>query len=326
MRIDKGFNGLLLFFLYVFPFFFFFIPTPPLPSVVDTSLLVLGVVLWLFQTVQVYRIIRSGPKAAKQLQELQRTGVRVKAEVIESRTIGEIKGLPSISLRLRFNNLAGYPVEAVTEVLDSKPWERRFEPGKSVELKLNRNGFSPAFTIASSNPEGSTSVLGWLWFVFSLVYPVALLMASNFIQGQMFPEFVQHDGGVWSLLTTPSINWLMGSIIGIFVLKSFRWIAAGGFLSSKSSDDSGELLLHGIAVPGEVIDYWQTGMYINEQPMINFEIQYQTLTGELVRKSHRQVVLLTELHTLKKGPVEVHYLPNRAGAFDVTFLEDTNTS
>ena len=87
--------------------------------------------------------------------------------------------------------------------------------------------------------------------------------------------------------------------------------------SVRSDKDFGELLLYGKTTQGEIINYSQTGKYINEQPQVRFDVHFLNDQGDLISKKFKQIIPLTDLHELKKGEAEVIYLPRDTDIFMV---------
>lgn len=64
-----------------------------------------------------------------------------------------------------------------------------------------------------------------------------------------------------------------------------------------------------------------TGLYINEQPQIQFKVQFSDINGVLLSKSFKGIVALTDLQRLIKGQVEILYLPRDTDIFVIKFID-----
>ncbi len=64
-----------------------------------------------------------------------------------------------------------------------------------------------------------------------------------------------------------------------------------------------------------------TGLYINEQPQIQFKVQFSDINGVLLNKSFKGIVALTDLQRLIKGQVEILYLPRDTDIFVIKFID-----
>lgn len=307
------------FFMYIFPLFFLALPVLRTTPIFATVLLCLGIILWMIMNYQILGFIRKPGQLARRHRQASQGGKRVLAEIIASRHMGMVGGLPQKELLLSFPNLVGQVIRSKMSVLDSKAHLNRFEPGNQVPIKLNRTGFEPPFTLEGADYVRSSRPWAWFWLLFNTIYMIGFFLLSYYLQS---------DGFGWRFLN-PFSPWLWAPIIGIVLLKllggSFNQDIiepSFGLSTARSSKDVGELLLYGVNAPGELIDYAQTGTYINEQPQIRFKLQYLDQAGTIATTSFQSVIPLTQLHKLSPGEVEVLYLPGRSDILMVDFLND----
>ncbi|MGX7139919.1 hypothetical protein ACWOBX_00340 [Facklamia languida] len=306
---------LIVFFMYIFPIFFLSLPVVRTTPIVATVLLVIGVILWLAQTYMISKFITIPKKLAKQHKRVQRSGKAVQAEVLAWEHDGLIDDDPSKKLLLSFTNLVGSQVKTYMHLVDTKEHEKRFEPGKEITIKLNQKGFEPPFTVGEGEYETSPRPWIWFWLIFNLLYMVGFFLISYYFQS---------DGFGWRFLN-PFSPWLWAPIVGIFsisvLLNSFgsQDIITEFYQlkSLHSVKDFGELLLYGKTTQGEIVNYSQTGTYINEQPQVRIGVHFLNEQGDLISKKFKQIIPLTDLHQLKKGEVEVLYLPRDSDIFMV---------
>ena len=301
--------------MYVFPMFFLSLPIIRTTPYVATALLAMGVILWLVQTYAISKFITIPRKLARQHKRVQRKGKSVQAEVLASSHDGLIDDEPSKKILLSFTNLVGSQVKTYIHLVDTKEHEKRFEPGKEITIKLNQNSFEPPFTVGKGEYETSPRPWIWLWLIFNLLYMVGFFV---------FSYYLQSDGFGWRFLN-PFSPWLWAPVLGIFIinflLKTFgsqdiitEFYPLQSFRSNK---DFGELLLYGKTTQGEIVNFSQTGTYINEQPQVRFDVHFLNDWGDLLSKKFKQTIPLTALHELKKGEAEVIYLPRDTDIFMV---------
>ncbi|MDK6863908.1 hypothetical protein [Nosocomiicoccus ampullae] len=311
---------LIFFFMYVFPIFFLYLPVIRTTSIVATILLVVGVVLYLVQTFMIYKFVTRPQKLLTQHEDIRYSGQLVHAEILNEEVIQESNHEISKRLLVQFLNLAGNPVKSYVKVVDSKPHEHRFERGKTIDLKLNKNGFQPPFTLNDGEYETKTSPFASVWIIFNIVYMIGFFIVTY---------YVQNDGYGWRFLS-PVTSWLWAPISGIILLRILLKLSSSfdivmryhPLISFNSEEEFGELLLYGKTVEGEILSYSQTGLHVNEQPQVLFSIQYVTDEGKKLTKRIKNVISLTELHELKKGKAEIIYLPRDTDIFMVQFIED----
>ncbi|PKY88271.1 hypothetical protein CYJ57_05730 [Falseniella ignava] len=310
-----AFIFLFVFFMYIFPIFFLAVPVVRTTPIVATVLLVIGVILWLVQTYMISKFITGPKKQAKQHKKVQQNGKAVQAEIIAWEHDGLIEGDPSKKILLTFTNLAGSQVKTYLHLVDTKEHEKRFEPGKEITIKLNQKGFEPPFTVGKGEYATSPRPWIWLWLIFNILYMIGFFLASYYFQS---------DGYGWRFLN-PFSSWLWAPVFGIFIINFLLKTLGSQDIISKfyqltsvrSDKDFGELLLYGKTTQGEIINYSQTGTYINEQPQVRFDVHFLNDRGDLISKKFKQIIPLTDLHQLKKGEAEVIYLPRDTDIFMV---------
>lgn len=299
--------------MYVFPLFFLVVPVVRTTPIVATVLLVIGAILWLAQTYAISKFITIPRKQAKQHKRVQGSGKTVQAEVLDWDYDGMIEDEPSKKILVSFINLVGSQVKTFVHLVDTKEHEKRFESGKEITIKLNQNGFEPPLTLGKGEYETPPRPWIWFWLIFNIFYMIAFFLVSY---------YVQSDGFGWRFLNLFS-PWLWAPILGIFII-SFLLKSIGSqdtitefyqLKSVHSDKEIGELLLYGKTTEGEIINYYQTGMYINEQPQVRFDVHFLNDQGDLLSKRFKQIIPLTALHELKKGDAEVIYLPRDTDIF-----------
>lgn len=306
---------LVLFFMYVFPIFFLGIPVIRMKPLIATIFLIIGIILWIMISLKILSFISGPKKQSKKLQEIQDTGRLVKGEILEAKDMGMEDNFPLKHIKILFPNLGGNLVKTKLEILDSKAHEERYKEGNYVDLKLNRKDFDPALTINGAAYEVKTSPILWVWFIFNLVYAIAFFLLAYYFQ---------NDGYGWRFLN-PLHPWVWSPFISLFMLKIFeKSFDSDGILddfdlkSDKVEDKKGELLLYGKLTLGEIVSYRQTGLYVNEQPQILFNLVYDA-DGQTIKQEIMDIVNLIDMANLRKGQVEVLYLPRNPEVFTVNF-------
>jgi len=307
--------GLPLFFMYIFPVFFLWNMEIYTKPIVATIFLGLGIILWTVQHLLIIGLIRHPYRLKKKHKKVQETGKPVQATILSSEIVSRDGNWPVYNLVLIFKNLVGSPVKAILKTSDTKPHERRFETGKHLDLRLNQNDLEPPFTVTTGKYEVSKRILLWVWLFFDIAYSIALFLVSYHFQsnGMGWRFLGLHSPWVWAPIVGISSLVFMTKIYGLKSDETQE--SAYTFHSASKSTDLAQLLLHGRTSYGEILGYNQTGTYINDQPMIRFNIQYENENGDLVHGYHNQIVMLTELHTLRKAKIEVLYLPGNPNLF-----------
>jgi hypothetical protein len=110
----------------------------------------------------------------------------------------------------------------------------------------------------------------------------------------------------------PLINLAVGAFIWFII--SFIGKASG------SSTHPLRMVLHGIKTTGTILSYGQTGMYINEQPQVQFEIEYTDQRGIRRTILYKKIVSLLDIHKIATGSKEIMYEDTQSQ--NIIFYED----
>lgn len=308
-----------LFFMYVFPLFFIDLPAMRTTPIFATVLLALGLIFWLIETFMISKFIIGPKKMAEKHRKVQESGKAIEADILASDNQGYLKEGREKKILVEFPNLVGNRVKSYISLLDSKEYEKRFEPGKKIKLRLNQEGYEPAFAFGEG--EYGTFRRPWAraWVVFNLIYMVGFFLISYKIQ----------SGGYGWRFLNPTSPWLWAPLEGTIVIGFIQKLLGNQDIveeyyeikSFKNEKEYAELLLYGQKSQGEIINFTQTGLYINEQPQIQFKIKFATNKEGLVTKNFKQIIPLTDLHNLKKGPVDLIYLERNPGVFMGEYIE-----
>ena len=138
------------FFTYIFPLFFLAEQTERSTPSSQCSLVV-GTILWLVLSGLITTFITGPRKQMRKHKRIQATGKPVRAQVLSYEVTGETQGMPNLDVIIGFVNLVGSQVKAKLSLVDSKPHERRFQPGGYMDLRLNQENFEPALTGAEAD-------------------------------------------------------------------------------------------------------------------------------------------------------------------------------
>ncbi|HMI05676.1 MAG TPA: hypothetical protein VK541_24525 [Pedobacter sp.] len=245
----------------------------------------------------------------------------IKAEGIcrEAKILSAVKivspgpGYESYDLSLSFKNLADTEIIQKTSVNDSKPHERRYEVGKKVDLVIDKElKHIPYFIFAGAEVSIKTTrlafiIIGWV-LLFAIV--VAYYIFSY--------QYESHGTG-WRFLSFGH-----PLLICPVVLLFYRYI--GGLIFNRIGGTSlGEAILikfKGVKTTAKMINANQTGTYINEQPMIRFELEYTDSMQQVRRASLKKIVNLLDLSITKQETVDIFYLKDQPER--IAFASDLN--
>lgn len=278
------------------------------------SLAALSIILWLVVLLGYFqKWILQIFITKRNLENIKRNGVNREAKIISAVKISGPKAkYNTYELELLFKNLSDTEIIHKTEITDSKPHERRFEAGKKLNLILNRDPKKlPAFVIASSNASLNPSglmlrILGWV-LLLALVagYYLYAYQDESYGMGWRFMSFGH------PLIVCPIVLIFYRYLLR-FILKKLTGLG----------DNSVLIKFKGIKTQAKLISVSQTGTYINEQPMMRFELEYTDNKHHIHRNSLKKVVGLLELDITKQAQIEIFYLPENPN--EIAFADDLN--
>ncbi|MCP2029679.1 hypothetical protein L1276_004873 [Flavobacterium sp. HSC-32F16] len=278
------------------------------------SLVALSIILWLIVIIRFFqKWILHVFLERRNLEDIKRNGLIREAKIVSAVKISGSKARHNTyELELLFKNLADTEIIHKTEITDIKPHERRFETGKRLNLILNREPKKlPVFVLANSTAEinGISLILrvfGWL-FVAALV------------TGYYFYSYQDESHGMGWRFMSFGHPLLVCALVLIF----YRYLLK--FILSKltgRNEDSVLIKFKGIKTWAKLISVNQTGTYINEQPMMRFELEYTDNKHQVHRNNLKKIVGLLELDMTKKEQIEIFYLAENPN--QIAFADDLN--
>lgn len=278
------------------------------------GLAALSVILWLIVLLGYFqKWILQIFITKRNLENIKRNGLNREAKIISAVKISGPKAkYNTYELELLFKNLSDTEIIHKTEITDSKPHERRFEAGKKLNLILNRDPKKlPAFVIASSNASLNPSGL--------MLRILGLLLLSALVAGYYFYAYQDESYGMGWRFMSFGHPLIVCPIVLIFYRYLLRFILKK---LTGLGDNSVLIKFKGIKTQAKLISVSQTGTYINEQPMMRFELEYTDNKHHVHRNSLKKVVGLLELDVTKQAQIEIFYLPENPN--EIAFADDLN--
>lgn len=278
--------------------------------------LALSVALWSFIFgFSFYLLMKYSFIKQKNISQIIRNGVRLPARIIEVRPLKSFnKRIELKTISLEFDNLEGERVWQKIDINDSRPQENRFEMGKTLYLRVDENlKRSPFFVLEDIRTK---------------INPIPYIVWIVFLSGVLYYYDYSYDlenaGYGWRFLSFshPLIS-SAGFLIffsGIFYLI-FRFLI---FKKLNIGKESVILKFRGLKAYAKIIQAEQTGTYINEQPEIQFDIEFTDYTGDMRRTKIRKIVSLVDLASVKlEREKEIFY--DKKNPDSIMFEEDINS-
>lgn len=278
--------------------------------------LALSVVLWSsifgfsFYLLMKYSFIKQ-----KNISQIIKTGVRLPARIIEVRPLTSVnKKIESKTVLLEFDNLEGERVWQKMDINDSRPLESRFEVGKTLYLRVDENlKRSPFFVL-----EDIRTKINLIPYIVWIVFLLGVLYYYNYSYD------LENAGYGWRFL---SFSHPLISSAGFLILFSGIFYLIFKFLILKKLNIGKEsviLKFRGLKAYAKIIRAEQTGTYINEQPEIQFDIEFTDYTGNMHRTKIRKIVSLVDVGSVKlETEKEIFY--DKRNPDSVMFEEDINS-
>ncbi|MFZ4929918.1 hypothetical protein [Chryseobacterium sp. Mn2064] len=298
----------ILFFCIPFPIFIYVMTsettTEPRNSLaVSYGYLGFSLAVWLYILFYfVYHLFIRTFKEKRKIHSILQNGIPREAKIIDYRLLkyDPKSNINMIQIMLSFGNLRNVQIEQKMMFHDTKPKEKRFDTGNTVKVLLNPDASgSPYFILAGQQAQFSSSGM-----MLRLIF-ILLLMA--YVVGLYYYFYTREsfDFG-WRFLTFMHPIIFSGVMILIFVLI-FQFIF-GNFFKNKKEE---HLLFTGRNAEANIISVSQTGLTVNDQPQIMFQVSYRDFQGKEHIAVYKKMVSLLNLSSIpKQGTVEIMYDEN----------------
>lgn len=265
--------------------------------------LALSVILWVILLQRWFRKWVLQPfLMRKNILHLLKDGVRKDALVKQSKDVlSAPPGVIAKEITVSLRNFSGTDISEQLIVNDTKPELRRYDVGKTVQLRIDDKLKAIPYVI----PDGVSVALKPGRMILLFCAWSALVAAVVWYYG--FSYLLENNGRGWRflafyhpLLLCPLI--ILASIGGLGLL--LKMIAG-------SPEEQLQLKYYGIRTEAAILSASQTGTYINEQPQIKFELSYQDTSGKTHQVSLKKIVSLLDLDITKRVSVPIFYLKEK---------------
>jgi hypothetical protein len=297
----------MLFFAIPFPMLLYYnIKSENMPNLSESNpwislgLVVLSILLWIILLTGYFRkwVLRNF-SIKRNIEHLKTGGVSREAKILEATKISKPNAPHDIyELVLGFKNLAGSGIVQKTMISDAKPYERRFEVGKKVGLLIDKDiKQTPCFMIANAEviiKKTTVALIAFGW--------LALLCLVIAYYGYSYQS--ENDGMGWRFMSL-----FHPLIICPAVLLFYRLIARLIFSKLAGKPKDAVLIkFKGIETTANLIKASETGTYINDRPMISFELEFLDKLNQKHKVNIKKLVSLLDLDITKQQHVSIFYL------------------
>lgn len=233
---------------------------------------------------------------------IAQNGIPREAEIISYKLIkyDARKNINIIHIVLSFKNLSNIQIRHEMMFYDTKPQEKRFDVGKTVKVLLNPDTSKEPYFILSgvqTRFKIKNMILRIVFVVFMIVYVMGLYsyfyIRESFDFGWRFLTFMHPIifSGVMFLLT-------------ILVYKQI----VGKFVKNKKEE---RILFAGRNAQAQIISVSQTGLTVNDQPQLLFQVSFKDFKGIEHITVYKKIVRLLDLASVPQhGTIEILYDQN----------------
>lgn len=300
-------GAFLLFFALPFPCILYFGADGSIPHAVRSApwlalaLLATSLTPWLTLLYAFLHYLMLAPlRAIHRVRDILAHGEPRNARVEHAEQTGvHVRGFAQWKLQLSFDNLSGTPITDPLVLVDSKPHLQRFAVGKELEARISRSpGVFPNLVLAGAAPEVDVASL-------CRRAAAGLLGVAVVVMAYVLCWRLQNEGQGWTFLS-------LGHPLLVCPLVLCAYVGGLRLLGrALQMDARGEALKYrGVGVRADVLAVRQTGTYINEQPQLEFQLQFTDRDGAVHQVSVRRIVSLLDLATVPRDAVTLLYDPD----------------
>jgi hypothetical protein len=235
--------------------------------------------------------------AIRRLNNLMQNGELKSAKITQSTQLApDASGLTKYRLVMELQNFVGTTVHETMDMNDDNPALHRFDTGKTIKLRIDKTLKNvPYLQLDGAQYNGPTTrglVIGFLiWLV------IAAIMAGYYIYSYQR----ENNGTGWRFLV-----WDHPLVICPLILLGITFFLRGGKLTKNQLQHK----YYGYETQAQVIGASQTGVYINNQPQVRFDLQYTDHHGKLNSVSFKKTMGILDAGLAQQKNIDIFYLDN----------------
>lgn len=253
------------------------------------SLILWGILLWGY----FYKWILINFIAKRNIERLKENGIPRTAEILSVESTSK----DAYDLTLSFRNLVNTEIIQKTSINDGKPDEHRFEVGRKIDILIDKDMTSfPYFMFATS--EGIIRKMIMTWTVLGWLVLITLIIAYYVLSYAW-----ESNGMGWRFL-----SFYHPLFVCPIVLLGYRLFDRFISVFARNSHDEMIIKFKGIRTTAKLLSANQTGTYINEQPMVRFELEFMDEHYKKHRASVKKLVDLLHLDITRQADIDIFYL------------------
>ncbi|MCW3159813.1 hypothetical protein [Chryseobacterium oryctis] len=234
------------------------------------------------------------------MEKISKNGIFRDAEVVKYQLLhfNSKTNYNFIKILLSFHNYRNVLIEHEMYFIDTKPNEKRYDEGKSVKILLNPDFNHPPYFILKDQKVS--------WNVKAIIFKVLMIIALiAYILGLYiyFYNKESYDFG-WRFLTFMHPIVFSGIMMLLYIL--FDMILMQGLLFKVNKDE--RILFAGRNAEAEILNVSQTGLTINDQPQVMFQLKYSDYRGKEHIAVYKEIISLLNIVSIpKEGKINILY-------------------
>lgn len=234
------------------------------------------------------------------------------ASIISVTTIKKGKK-PLVELLVLFENFSGHHIHRKIRVWDCKPQLNRFQPDKTIPIGLNiaRKPKDPVFL------SQKMCRFSFMFVIICSLKTVLYVTGCYIIMGEIFGR-VFSEPDRYEHVFKSSNTWQIGLIfIGISISLYLLLQKIGVLVTGKTMEQNWNLLYYGIGTTARVSEYRDTGTFIKNSPVVEFNYTFEANGKQRVEGDDKKVI--EKDHSPQETEqLEIMYLPNDPSVSRIT--------
>lgn len=301
MRILSLFGTLFLFFWAVpFPMLMYYNTGFATGSSPTLALVWLGlsVLVWGYLMYRLFNALVLGRvHTIQHLNNLMTNGQLVKATIVNALPMPEeVKGINKYQLTVSFPNFVGTQIEEKILINDKHPDLHRYENGKTLDLRVDKKlKNDPHLQVDGAH---YTKAPGRTFITTTVVWLIAVGIVVWYY---IFSYHHESAGSGWRFMVF--YHPLLLCPLIMLVLNYF-------FGGKKLTRNQLQHKYYGYKTQAHVISAVQTGVYINQQPQVRFNLQFTDHNGQLQQAAFTRTIGVLDTNFAQQKDMDVFYLQN----------------
>ncbi|MGZ3872201.1 MAG: hypothetical protein ACXVJD_04755 [Mucilaginibacter sp.] len=266
----------------------------------NASLVWLGVsvILWSALLYQLfYWLVTGRVIVVRRLSNLMKNGELKDAKIIRSTLINpEFAGVDRYRLNLELQNFAGATINDTMDINDSRPFLRNFDAGKTIKVRIDKTLKNVPYLQIEGAHYKKQPVSGPL--TGALIWALCVTIVAGYY---MYSYQHENNCAGWSFLV-----WYHPLIICPLILLALTYL----FRTKRLKYDHLQYKYYGFKTQAQVIKTSKSGMDINYDPEVRFDLRYTGRNGKTVNASVTKTIGVFEAAMLQQKTMDIVYLEN----------------